>query len=96
MGKEGREGCDISNEAVADNVIAFCGVLVSKRDGTIINKDDAPCWRSERETIDHAVKSKNKIPSQTCESEKKMFRLRIFQHVLGIIRLIDESLKEIP
>lgn len=98
MGKEGREGCDISNEAVADNVIAFCGVLVSKRDGTIINKDDAPCWRSERETIDHAVKSKNKIPSQTCESEKKMFRLRIFQHVrtLGIIRLIDGSLKEIP
>lgn len=43
MGKEGRGGCDISNEAVADNVIAFCGVLVSKRDGTIINKDDAPC-----------------------------------------------------
>lgn len=81
---------------MADNVIAFCGVLVSKRDGTIINKDDAPCWRSERETIDHAVKSKNKIPSQTCESEKKMFRLRIFQYVRTIIRLIDESLKEIP
>lgn len=80
---------------MADNVIAFCGVLVSKRDGTIINKDDAPCWRSERETIDHAVKSKNKIPSQTCESEKKMFRLRIFQYVRTIIRLIDGSLKEI-
>lgn len=30
MGKEGREGCDISNEAVADNVIAFCGVLLAR------------------------------------------------------------------